>query len=103
MPLLRNRSAFFGPPVSVILNFLPRCFVIGDEELFDLRQKSLAHIGNGLKILMLVGMDGRTEKPAVLFSLAILGLLGIYETEDPKFDQTAKVSGRIHQHNNVEG
>ena len=85
------------------LELLAALLVVGYEEFFNLRQKGLAHIGNGVKIFVLVGMNRSPKKPAVLFCLAILRLLGIYDADDPNVDQTPDVSGRIHQNHNVKG
>jgi hypothetical protein len=56
--------------------FLPALLLVGYEELFDLRQKSFAHIRDSVKALVLVGMDRSPEKPAILV-FAILCLLGV--------------------------
>jgi hypothetical protein len=69
--------------------FLPALLVVRDEEFFDLRQQGFAYIGDRYEILMFVRMDCRSEKPAILFRLAVLRLLGIYDADDPHIDQTA--------------
>ena len=63
MLLLRNRIAFFGHRVRDF-EFLPALLLVGNEELFHLRQNSFAHIRDSVKALELVGMDRSPEKPA---------------------------------------
>jgi hypothetical protein len=92
MPLLRYRRPFFRTAGLSNLEFLTALLIIRDEELFDLRQKGLAHVGNGSEILVFVRMDRRAENPAVFLGFAFLRLLSIDDADDSHIDQAADMS-----------
>ena len=93
--------AFFGPPIAVIVNVLPRWRLYRDEELFHLGQQSSADLLDRFDVFVLIRMNGHAQQAVILLFLAPLDLLGGNDPDDAHVDQAADMRRRIHQDKNV--
>jgi hypothetical protein len=90
MPAFKNLIAFFGPPWPD-LELLSSLFVVGDEELFHLRQKGLVHVHDVVYIRVVVGMNCHAEQSIVGFRLPLFRLLRVDDADDTYLNEAADI------------